>query len=81
MSRVCRTHWENRYAFRNLLGDSERKRPVGRPRRKREDNIKMDLREIRWGGVESCDSGWGPVQGHCEYNNETSGSITFWESS
>jgi hypothetical protein len=30
----------------------ERRRPLGRPRRKWEDNIKMDLRERGWGGVD-----------------------------
>ena len=27
----------------------ERKRPLGKPRRRREDNIKMDLQEVVWG--------------------------------
>jgi len=35
-----------RDAYRVLLGKSERKRPLGRPRRKREDNTKMDLQEV-----------------------------------
>jgi len=30
-----------------LVGRPERKRPLGRPRIRREDNIKLDLREIR----------------------------------
>jgi hypothetical protein len=34
-----------------LVGKPEGKRPPGRPRRRREDNIKMDLREIGLGGV------------------------------
>jgi hypothetical protein len=32
-----------------LLGKSELKRPPRRPRRRLEDNIKMDLKEIKWG--------------------------------
>jgi hypothetical protein len=32
--------------YRILVGRPEGKRPLGRPRRKWEDNIKMDLREI-----------------------------------
>jgi hypothetical protein len=32
------------------VGKPERKRPFGRPRRRWEDGIKMDLREIGWGG-------------------------------
>jgi hypothetical protein len=37
---------EGRGAYRVLVGRPEGKRPLGRPRRKWEDNIKMDLREI-----------------------------------
>jgi hypothetical protein len=33
------------------VGNPEGKRPLGRPRRKWVDNIKMDLREIGWGGM------------------------------
>jgi hypothetical protein len=32
-----------------LVGKSEGKRPLGRPRRRWVDNMKMDLREIGWG--------------------------------
>jgi hypothetical protein len=32
------------------VGKPEGKRPLGRPRRRWEDNVRMDLREIRWGG-------------------------------
>jgi hypothetical protein len=39
---------EMRNACSILVGNPERKRPLGRPRRKREDNIKTDLREIAW---------------------------------
>jgi hypothetical protein len=34
------------------MGKPEGKRPLGRPRRRWEDVIKMNLREIGWGGVE-----------------------------
>jgi hypothetical protein len=37
---------ENRNAYRILAGMPEGKRPLGRPRRRWVDNIKMDLREI-----------------------------------
>jgi hypothetical protein len=37
---------EGRGVYRVLFGRPEGKRPLGRPRRRREDNIKMDLREI-----------------------------------
>jgi hypothetical protein len=39
---------EKRSAYRTLVGKPEGKRPLGRRRRRFEDNIKMDLREIRW---------------------------------
>jgi hypothetical protein len=35
-----------------LVGKPERKRPLAKPKRMREDNINMDLREIRWGGMD-----------------------------
>jgi hypothetical protein len=37
---------EGRGVYRLLTGRPESKRPLGRPRRRWEDNIKMDLREI-----------------------------------
>jgi hypothetical protein len=46
---------EKRHAYRILVGEPEEKRPLGRSRRRREDNIKMDLREIRWGGMDWID--------------------------
>jgi hypothetical protein len=41
---------EKRNAYRTLVGNPEGKRPLGRPRRRWVDNIKMDLREIGWDG-------------------------------
>jgi hypothetical protein len=35
--------------------NSEEKRPLGRPRRRLVNNIKIDLREIEWDGVDSID--------------------------
>jgi hypothetical protein len=43
---------ERRGAYRVLVGKSEGRRPLGRPRRRWEDNIKMDLREVGWGGMD-----------------------------
>jgi hypothetical protein len=34
--------------YRILVGKPEGKRPLGRPRRRWEDNIRMDIREIGW---------------------------------
>jgi hypothetical protein len=41
---------ERRGAYRAVVGKPEGTRPLGRPRRRWEDNIKMDLREVGWGG-------------------------------
>jgi hypothetical protein len=46
MVRACSTNGEKRNAYRIFVGKSEEKTPVGRPRCKWVDNIKMDLREI-----------------------------------
>jgi hypothetical protein len=43
---------EVRGAYNILVGKPEGRRPLGRPRRRWEDNIKMDLREIRFGDVD-----------------------------
>jgi hypothetical protein len=42
---------EGRGVYRVLVGRPEGKRPLGRPKRRWEDNIKMDLREIRIDGT------------------------------
>jgi hypothetical protein len=46
---------EKRNAYRILVGKPEGKRPLGRPRRRWDDNIKMDLIEIGWGGMDWID--------------------------
>jgi hypothetical protein len=68
---TCGTHGGvKRGVYRVLVGKPEGKRPLGRPRRRKEDNIKMHLREMgidgtnwirrdgnRWGELDSADSG------------------------
>jgi hypothetical protein len=44
--------WEGRNVYRVLVGEPEGKRPLGKPRRRWEDGIKIDLGEIGWGCVE-----------------------------
>jgi hypothetical protein len=44
---VC--NGEDRGVHRVLVGKPEGKRPLGRPRHRREDNIKMDLQEVGGG--------------------------------
>ena len=46
---------EERSVHRVLVGKPEGKRPLGRSRRRWEDNIKMDLQEVGWGVV---GTGW-----------------------
>jgi hypothetical protein len=48
-------HWEKRNACRILVIKPEGKRQLERPRRRWEDNIRMDLREIGWGGMDWID--------------------------
>jgi hypothetical protein len=43
---------EVRGTYNILIGRPEGKRPLGRPRRRWEDNIKMDLKEIGFGNVD-----------------------------
>jgi len=43
---------ERRGVYRVLVGKPEGKRPLGRPRCRREDNIKMDLLEVGCGGMD-----------------------------
>jgi hypothetical protein len=51
---VART-MEMRNAHRILVAEPEGKRILSRPRRRWEDNIKMDLREVRWGDMNWID--------------------------
>ena len=46
---------ELRGAYRVLVGNPEGKRPVGRPRHRWEDNIKVDLQEVGCGGMDWID--------------------------
>jgi hypothetical protein len=46
---------EKRNIYRILVGKPEGKGPLGRPRRRWEDNIKLNVREIRWGSMDWID--------------------------
>lgn len=52
MSRVCGKHRGKEKSIRVLVKKPEGKRPSGRPRLKWKDNIKMDLHETGWKGVD-----------------------------
>jgi hypothetical protein len=63
---------EGRGVYRVLVGRPEGKRPLGRQRRRWEDNIKLELREI---GIDGANWIQGPVAGFCEHGDKPSGSI------
>jgi hypothetical protein len=65
-----------RKVYKVLVGKPEGRRPLGRPRRRWEDGVRMDLKEIGLGGcgLDSTGSGQGPVAGCCECGDEPSGS-------
>jgi hypothetical protein len=52
MGGTCSTNGEKRKPYRLLMGKPDGKRPLGRPRRRWMDNIRMDLGEVRWGDVD-----------------------------
>ena len=54
------------------MGGHDGNRPPGRPRRRCEDDIKMDLQDVRWRGMNWIASD--QMAGACEYGNEYSGS-------
>jgi hypothetical protein len=64
---------EKVHAPKIFVGKSEGKRPLGRRRRKWEDNIRMDIQKIEWTGfnwlrMETSD-------GVCEHSNDPSGAV------
>jgi hypothetical protein len=67
---------EERKVYKVLVGKTEGKRPLGRPRRRWEDGIRMDLPEIGLGrcGLNSTDSGQGPAAGCGECGDKPLGS-------
>jgi hypothetical protein len=52
MGGSCSTYGEKRNAYRLLVGKLEGKRPLGRPRRRWVDNIRMNLGEMGWSDVD-----------------------------
>jgi hypothetical protein len=55
MGEACSTYGERRGVYRVLIGKPEGKGPLGRPRRRWEDNIQMDLQEVECGGMDWID--------------------------
>jgi len=53
-----------RNAYTILVGKPKGKRLLGAPRRRREDNIRMD--RVGRGGLDACGLGYGPLTGSCD---------------
>jgi hypothetical protein len=67
---------EERGVYKVLLGKREGKGPLGRPRRKWEDNITMDLQEVGCRGMDWIGMALErDVAGYCECGSEPAGSI------
>jgi hypothetical protein len=52
MGGACGTNGKKWNAYKLLLGKPEGSRPLGKPRCKWLDNIRMDLGEVEWGGMD-----------------------------
>jgi hypothetical protein len=50
MGGACSTYGGGSGVYRVLVGKPEERRPLGRPRRRWQDNIKLDLQEVGCGG-------------------------------
>ena len=74
---ACSTYGERRGVYRVLVGKPDGKRPLGRPRRRWENNIKMDLQEVGFEGMDQIELAqdrdrWRAL---VNYGNEPPGSI------
>jgi len=67
---------EERGAYRSLVGRREGKRPLGRPRRRWVDNIRMDLQEVGYGYMDWVGLAEDrQLADACECGHEPSGSV------
>ena len=68
---------ESRGVYRFLVGKPDGMGPLGRPRHRWEDNMKMNLQEVECEGygLDRAGLGEGQMAGICECGNEPSGSI------
>jgi hypothetical protein len=73
MGRTCSTYGKRREEYKVLVGKPEGKRPLGRPRRRWEDNIMIGLQEVGCGGMDWIELV--EVEGSCECGNEPSGTV------
>jgi hypothetical protein len=72
---------EKRNAYRILVGKPEGKRPLGKPIRRKEDNIRMGLKEMGWGDMDWIDPAQDRDQGRATVNTVMNfrGSIKCWD--
>jgi hypothetical protein len=76
MSVACSSDGEGGSVYRVLVGKHEEKRPLGKPRRRWEDNIKMNLQEVVCGIMDWVElSQDRQLAETCEWSIEPSGSI------
>jgi hypothetical protein len=67
---------EKRNVYRYLVGKAGGKKPVARPRRRWEYNIKMDLGAIGWDGM-NLDRDRNQWRVYCEHGSESLGSFKY----
>lgn len=73
-------HMGYRSACRIFVGRYEGKGPLGRPRPRWVDNIRIYLRELGWRyELDSSSSGWRLVAGSCGHRSVPSYSVKCWE--
>jgi hypothetical protein len=70
-----------RNAYRLLVGKPKGKNPLGRPRCRWVDNIRMDLGEVGWGDVDWLGLAQDRyrLESSCEFGTEPTGSVKCWE--
>jgi hypothetical protein len=70
-----------RGVYRVLVGKPEGERPLGRPRRRWKNNIKINIQEMGCWGIDWIDLAQdrGQIAGNCECGNEPSGFINCGE--
>jgi len=71
MGSACGTYGEEEKCIENFGGDTWGSRPLGRPRHRWQDTMKMDIREIGWdgAGIDFYGLEQGQVVGCSEYGN------------
>jgi hypothetical protein len=79
VDKACITYGGEERYIHGFGGETWGKETLGRPRRRRDDNIKMDLQEVRCGAWTDSISGYEQVAGTCGCVNEPLGSTIFVE--